>query len=101
IPLVRSSDVDVDRSVARAQLKMEDDDFLICSFGFLDATKYNDHLLKAFIESDLFDDSRCKLHFVGENNGGEYGENLLRLIEINGLKERVKITGFASREDFR
>ncbi|GAB2588301.1 hypothetical protein GCM10027034_20950 [Ramlibacter solisilvae] len=89
----------VRREEARAQLGLEADDFLVCSFGILAETKMNHRLLAAWQRSSLARDPRCRLVFVGENHPGDYGRELLRSIEAG--PGRVSITGWASPEDFR
>lgn len=101
IPHLRSPADTFDKAAARKQLGIDKGDFLICSFGFLDSTKLNHRLLNAWLNSALSADKRCKLVFVGENNGGAYGTNLLRKIQSSGLGNRIRITGFASPEKFR
>jgi glycosyltransferase involved in cell wall biosynthesis len=100
IPLLREPASRTDRAAARAALGLSQDAFVICSFGFLDQTKQNDRLLNSWLHSALAADKRCELAFVGENHGGDYGAALLRTIETSGMKGRVRITGFASRETF-
>lgn len=88
------------RNEARKQLGLKPGDFLVCSFGILGPTKLNDRLLRAWAASPLATDPRCKLVFVGENAGGEYGTLLEETIDTlpNGS---VEITGWASSETFR
>jgi glycosyltransferase involved in cell wall biosynthesis len=101
IPLLRKPADCLARSKARAALGFKDDDFVVCSFGFLDPTKCNERLLSAWIKSDLSVNSKCLLVFVGENHGGQYGLDLANMIDQSGCGERVRITGFASRELFQ
>ena len=82
----------------REKLGMAADDFVICSFGFLDPTKHNLELLQAWLDSDLAHDRRCRLVFVGENHGGDYGVSLLRTIRDSPAPGRVRITGFAAAD---
>lgn len=101
IPLLRAPYVASDRNRARSILGLKPDDFVLCSFGFLDPTKYNYRLLQAFLQSRLAQDSSCQLVFVGENHGGEYGRQLLEAIRSSGLTERIRITGWADHILFR
>jgi glycosyltransferase involved in cell wall biosynthesis len=87
-----------DRHGARQRLGLDDDLFLTCTFGLLGATKLNDQLLEAWLHTPMADDPRCRLVFVGENDPGPYGEALKRAIAQSGRADRIKITGFASRE---
>lgn len=101
IPLLRSPAGVLDKRAARKQLGIDENDFVICSFGFLNATKLNHRLLQAWLDSALTADKRCRLIFVGENHGGDYGVSLIDTMRASGLGDRLHITGFASPELFR
>lgn len=101
IPHLRVAVQPIDKQVTRRSLGMKSDDFVICSFGFLDPTKQNHRFLNAWLDSHLASDPRCHIVFVGENHGGEYGANLLKTIRDSGLERRIHITGYASQEVFR
>lgn len=101
IPLVRTPAGEADRARARADLSIAPDCFLVCSFGFLDSTKLNHRLLRAWLGSQLAAAEPGKLVFVGQNHEGEYGFNLLKTIREHGLSERVQITGFAEPALFK
>src|SRR5471030_50280 len=89
------------RSEARAALGLADDSFLVTSFGVLGTTKLNQRLLSAFLASPLVRDPRCRLVFVGENDAGPYGQELLRQIAASEAAARIHITGFASAADYQ
>lgn len=101
IPLLRTVAPAFDKLQTKRRLGFAADEFIICSFGFLDSTKLNHRLLKAWLQSDLASDKRCCLIFVGENHGGDYGAQLLQTMRESGLGKRIQITGFASPELFR
>lgn len=101
IPHLRKPIISNDRVLSRALLGLEIDDFVICSFGFLDPSKLNDRLLEAWLESRLQKDSNCVLIFVGENHGGEYGERLQDAIRKSGHENRIRISGWADMPTFR
>ncbi|MBU2787014.1 glycosyltransferase [Acidithiobacillus sp. VAN18-1] len=101
IPLLRSPAGKVDKQSSRRQLGIDAGDFVVCSFGFLDGTKLNHRLLQAWLKSSPSGDKRCRLVFVGENHGGEYGASLRKTMRESGLGERLHITGFAAPEVFR
>ncbi|KAA6232247.1 glycosyltransferase [Chlorobium phaeovibrioides] len=101
IPLLRVGSEMFNRISVREQLGYNPDDFIICSFGHLDPTKLNHRLLNSWIGSALAGNKKCKLVFVGANHGGEYGLDLLKTIQENGLAHRVQITGFVSSEIYR
>jgi len=91
----------LDKAECRKRLGISEKDFLICSFGLLGSTKQNHRVLGAFIKSSLAKLDNVKLVFVGENHGGEYGQNLLDTIKQNNLKNKVTITGWTDDEAYR
>ena len=101
IPLVRTKVEALGGTDIRERLGFAKNDFLICSFGFLDSTKLNHRLLDCWLNSALAKDEKCHLVFVGENHGDSYGTQLLQTIRSSGLGRRIRITGFASPELFR
>lgn len=101
IPHLRSPAKAVDKLAARKKLGIDTDDFVICSFGFLDGSKLNHRLLKVWLEAAQAQDKRCRLVFVGENHGGDYGASLLKIIRNSAAADRISITGFASPDVFR
>lgn len=98
IPLLRSQPIKIDKKVARERLGIEANIFLVCSFGYLDETKLNDRLIKAWLDSNLAADQACNLVFVGENNGGSYGSDLRRIIGDKG--NNIRITGYVDHETY-
>lgn len=98
IPLLRAPASLEGEVETRKKLGLAQDDFVVCSFGFLGSTKLNDRLLQAWLDSALARDIKCKLYFVGENPAAEYGNKLISFIDEHDLSGRVHITGFASQE---
>lgn len=101
IPLLRIPSSDNDRYLARQELGFKSDDFVVCCFGLLGATKLNQQLLEAWVNSRLALDASCFLVFVGENDSGDYGANLVKLIKTRGLIQSVRITGWVGTEVFK
>jgi glycosyltransferase involved in cell wall biosynthesis len=89
-----------DRRMARRLLGMEPDDFVVCSFGMLAPTKLNHRLLAAWLQSSLAANARCHLVFVGENDGGDYGQTLAMTIASARSGRRIRITGFVSAQGY-
>lgn len=87
------------REQARAELGLGENDFLVCAFGLMGPTKMNDRLLRAWRQSALAADPKCRLVFVGENHPGDYGREMTKAIDAAG--GRVSISGWASAEVFR
>lgn len=91
------------RKAARARLGLDPDDFIVCSFGMLGPTKLNKELVAAFLASPLAHAPRCALVFVGENDPGQYGAELLTTIRAagaHGSARRIRITGFADADAY-
>ena len=88
------------RQKARQQLALAPDDFVVCSFGLMGATKLNERLLEAWLLSPLSQDARCRLVFVGEADAGDYGAAIEAKILSSGLGARISITGWADADVF-
>jgi len=101
IPLLRDSRISEDSALARRALGFNADDFVVCTFGMLGPTKLNKSLLEAWINSSLAEDKRCHLIFVGENGGGDYGQDLLTTIRGAKCKNKIRIAGWTEKEAFR
>ncbi len=101
IPLLRSSAKRIEQITARQKLGLEPDDLIICSLGLLNPIKGNHRLLNAWLNSRLAQDPRCRLVFVGENEGGDYGRRMLNTIRQSGLGDRIRITGWSDADTFR
>lgn len=101
IPLLRTTATSFDKTMARQQLGLAQNDFVVCSFGFLGSTKLNHRLLECWFASTLAQDKECNLVFVGEHHGGHYGTDIQRRINVNEFGKRVRITGFVPPEVFR
>lgn len=101
VPHLRVPEPDADRNAARRTLGLNDDDFVVCSFGLLGPSKLNDRLLSAWLASPLAQDPRCVLVFVGENHSGAFGQELVATIRRSGLGKRIRITGWADTATFR
>jgi Glycosyltransferase len=101
IPHLRQSAEQADKSEARKSLNLQPDDFVICSFGVLRESKLNHRLLNAWLASPLSKDANCRLVFVGENQGEDYGHNLTKKIAESSAKDHIVITDWASEETYR
>jgi glycosyltransferase involved in cell wall biosynthesis len=101
VPLLRTTPKNTKAKEARQALGLASDDFVVCSFGFLDATKLNDRLLSAWLQSSLSAHPNSQLIFVGENEGGEYGKALRQTIDKSGRSGQIRITGFVSADQYQ
>lgn len=84
------------RAAVRERLGFRSSDWLVCSFGFVADTKLSDRLLRALMDSRLSAERDVHLVFVGELDGGAYGDELRELISASGLEGRIHITGFVN-----
>lgn len=100
LPLIRNRAKVINRTAARLALDVAEDDFIVCSFGFMAPSKLNHRLLAAWLMSPLSQDPRCHLVFVGQNYGGDYGSNLTSCISQSLNGSRIKITGWADSSVF-
>ena len=101
IPLLKRPVKMVDRKTVREALGFNENDILICSFGMLGPTKLNHRLLEAWLASSLASDQKVHLIFVGENDAGGYGQQILQKIQSSKFSDRIRVTGWVSAETFR
>ena len=95
IPLLRKPSDIIDSTGARRALGLDEEAFVVCSFGYLAPTKLNHQLLAAWLASPLAQNPQCYIVFVGQNHGGDYGTDLvcaMRNASVDG--NRIKITGW-------
>jgi glycosyltransferase involved in cell wall biosynthesis len=100
IPHLRVPETQEKRFDARKALNIPDDAFVVCSFGGMGPTKLNDRLLTVWLESNLAEDKKCYLVFVGQNHPGEYGADLLARINRAKLQKRIVITGWVDQKTY-
>ena len=101
IPLMRRPAGAIDPAAARRSLGIPDDAFVVCSFGHLGPTKLNHRLLAAWAASPLARDQQCRLVFVGQNHGGDYGTQLVRSMREAAGVSSIEITGWAESDAYR
>lgn len=101
IPLLRTRALEVDRATARLALGIPEEAFVVCSFGHLGPTKLNHRLLAAWGMTPLACDPHCRLVFVGQNHGGQYGIDLLSAMRGQIGGSGVEVTGYVDQKAFR
>jgi glycosyltransferase involved in cell wall biosynthesis len=85
---------------SREKLGIDKEDFLFCSFGFINSIKLSHLIVQAF--NNVFSNqSRAVLAFVGELDKGEYGHELEKIIEESNLDNRIRITGYVDNQTYR
>ncbi len=89
-----------DRKSAREKLGFSDNDFLVCSFGFITPSKLIHRICLSLKNSQLFNKSNFHLVFVGEILVHNYGVKLVKIIKKNQLYQKISITHFVSSELF-
>lgn len=101
IPHLRTPAQRIDRLQARQQLGLDSQAFIVCSFGFLGPSKLNHRLIDAWRQSKQAQNPSSRLIFVGENCGGEYGDQIGQLQKnaVNG--QQIIITGFVTQHAFK
>ncbi len=100
IPHMRNLPPNVDRKTSRANLSIGDDEFLVCSFGFLSENKLNHRVVEAWLASRFKETRRSHLVFVGEAHSDAY-LNKLQAAMRNLGKTNVRITGYAPPQLYR
>lgn len=100
VPMVRKLASITNKRTCREALKLPEHAFIVCSFGFVDPTKLNHKLIEAWNHSKLGDDRNCRLIFVGENHGGEYGRDLRKAILNSTHRDNIEITGYIESARF-
>lgn len=101
IPHLRTPASNVDRAAARLALGIPEEAFVLCSFGHLGPTKLNHRLLAAWGMTPLARDPNCRLVFVGQNHGGQYGVDLLEAMRSKIGGSGVEVTGYVDQKTFR
>jgi len=101
IPQPRRLGPVTDREPARRALQMDDSDFVVCCFGFIDPAKLDHRLLSSWLGSALAREPGHRLVFVGQNHGGEYGQSMLRSLAGGPAGGSILITGFVDDDTYR
>lgn len=86
---------------ARAKLGLQENDYVLCSFGVVARTKKVLELLQIWLNSSLGGDQRCHLVFVGEAVADSYGDAMQQAVADCAAQGRVRITGYVSQHDYQ
>ena len=92
---------DSESSSIKKELKIPKDAFVIATFGHVVWTKRGDLLLDAFLESKLFKNKNTYLIFVGKLADNDFGQRLKKAISGSKAGKRIRITGFASTDEYQ
>lgn len=88
------------RRLARERLGIDQNAFLICSFGVVNKTKLPHRLFSAWQNAQLRHDPEAWLVFVGETPD-EHGKRLRQEVEASEYGERISFTGWAESDTFQ
>lgn len=88
-----------DRASARSSLGIPDEQWVVCSFGFLSPTKLCHRIIEAWRSSSRLNHKRCRLVFVGDLPAGTYRDDILEMVA--GCRELdIQITGYVSEVEY-
>lgn len=74
--------------------------FRVSTFGFVDSPKCPIELIDGWALTPMSQREDCELVFIGENEGGEFGKQILDHISALGLEQSVRITGFVDEKNY-
>ena len=89
----------VSKAASRQRLGIKKNEFVVSSFGMLNAFKHNDTLIRAFARSRLAGQRNARLLFVGGTSPDNEGE-LMKLASTLGVRQQVSITGWTTPQDY-
>jgi glycosyltransferase involved in cell wall biosynthesis len=89
-----------DRSIARARLGFGDDEFVVCSFGFLAATKLAQLVVEAWLTAAESCPGRWRLIFVGGVLDERLATMLRAVVRQKGGAKDLQLTGYLSQERY-
>ena len=103
IPQLRSAMTKLDlktKKLAREQLGLPTDCFVICSFGLMGVLKMNEKTIEAFFCAQRIFNRHSRLVFVGDCPKA-YRDQIENLLKGNDLKNYVQITGFVDSDIYQ
>ena len=84
----------------RKKIGIEPETTVLTSFGIIAPTKLNLLILKAYAQSEILRNRNTLLIFVGELDGGEYGQKVIETIDVLRLSDRVRIIGHVDKKTY-
>lgn len=88
----------VDKPASKRALGLPEDEWLICSFGFIHSSKHSLRLAEAFLATSLCREGKARLVLVGQNVDGDYGREIARVVAQS--EGRISYTGFVSDAEY-
>ncbi|CAH0992017.1 D-inositol-3-phosphate glycosyltransferase [Sinobacterium norvegicum] len=99
LPLLRNP-IDQCKNAARKALGIENDEFIVCTFGMLHRNKLNKELVSSWLDSSIAKSEKCRLIFVGDLPNNNYKDELHLLLEQSG-QHNITITGWTEKEEYQ
>lgn len=93
--------IDGQRLSARRDLGIEKDKFLFCVFGLVTPLKLIETVVQAYGLAHQELGKNTDIILVGDCSSGEYQWQIMDLVKKLGLENRVLITGYVSKEDYK
>lgn len=84
----------------RESMGVDENAFVVCSFGHLGESKLNLRLLDAWAESELAKSEKSLLIFVGQLHSDPYGLEIQDRIKKCKYRDRIIITGYVDKEEY-
>jgi len=85
---------------AREQLEIENDDFVVATFGIIDESKFHTLILESFADVVNCVNGCIRLIFVGQPTTEPYHQKLISLAKTLNLELSFHITGAVSNQDY-
>ena len=99
LPLLRVPKPLPGNAAAKASLGLPANSQITATFGFIAPTKLTAELIEAWQQTQA-DNPDAWLVLVGRNGEPHYDERIIALIEASPARERMRITGYASAQDY-
>lgn len=99
LPLLRVPKPLLDNADAKERLGLPVGSQVTATFGFIAPTKLTLELIQAW-EQTQSENPNAWLALVGRNGEPHYDERVLALIEASPARERIRITGYVSAQDY-
>jgi glycosyltransferase involved in cell wall biosynthesis len=82
------------------QKNRNNDEILVCSFGYSAPVKLSHLIVEAFALSEIGKIDQSSLVFVGESSPPEYKGEIYKIAEKYGIKKKVRVLGFVSEKEY-
>jgi len=98
---VEQENTDQQRISARQSLGIDEDTFVICTFGLITPNKCTQALLDAFSSSELANQQKVQLVVVGGYGHAAYQRQIEHWLKQYDQPAKVHVTGYASADTYR